>query len=248
MFQKVKNFILDILFPVSCVACGKDDVWFCRDCLEKIPLRKDQVCPLCEKRTTPAGRVCFSCREKSALDGLLVATSYQNTAIASAVHCYKYRFAEKLHEPLGKILLRAYTHSNLPLPEIIIPVPLHPRRWRWRGFNQAQLLAEYLGAHLTPGFPLSVLSGFLIRRRHTSAQMLIKNYRKRKKNIQNAFGLNHSAGFPPVKPAAIENKRVLLIDDIATTGATLFECAKILKSAGAQEVFAAVVARQELKG
>lgn len=241
--QKIKNFILDTLFPISCIACGKADAWLCRECLEKIPLRKSQVCPLCEKKITPGGRICFSCRRKSALDGLLVATSYKNTHVSSAVHCYKYRFAEKMHAPLGELLIRAYLSADLPLPDAVIPVPLHPRRLRWRGFNQAALLARHLSENLTPGFPIPVLDDILVRTRYTHPQMQIKNYSRRQKNIENAFAIKSSEG----STFGIPNKRILLVDDIATTGSTLFEGARVLKNAGAQEVFAIAIARQELK-
>lgn len=267
--KNTHNFLLDIIFPIKCISCNHEGSWLCRECLEKLPLRINQICPLCEKKITPAGRICFSCRRKSALNGLLVAASYKNTHISSAVHCYKYRFLEKMREPLGKILIKAFLRADLPLPDAIIPVPLHPRRLRWRGFNQAGLLANCLSENLTPGFPIPVLDDILIRTRYTHPQMQIKNYSRRQKNIENAFAINTTAKNSKNKsrqnlcysnkiveiendkkePADnfLRNKRILLVDDIATTGSTLFEGARVLKNAGAQEVFAIVIARQELK-
>jgi ComF family protein len=129
----------------------------------------------------------------------------------------------------------------LAIPDLIIPVPLHPKRLRWRGFNQAELLAKYLGENMTPGFSLPVLSDVLIRQKNTTTQMKIKNYSERQKNMEGAFGINKENN------NLIRSKNILLVDDVATTGSTLFECARILKKSGAASVFGIVVARQEFK-
>lgn len=249
--EKTKNFILDILFPVSCISCGKENTWLCEDCLSQISPKREQVCPVCEKNITPDGRVCFFCRKKSALNGLLVAASYQNKTVAEAVHYYKYRFVEDLHVPLGEILIRAYFDSQLPVPDLIIPVPLHKRRLRYRGFNQAEILAQHLGRNLAPGFEVPIMGNLLIRSRYTRPQMEIKNYTRRRSNIQNAFkiktsDINCDRNLYQTEKDPLNNKSILLVDDIATTGSTIFECAKVLKQNGAKEVFGVVVARQEI--
>jgi len=130
--------------------------------------------------------------------------------------------------------------NNLPLPDLILPIPLHPRRLRWRGFNQSELLADHIAQNLTPGFPLPVLSDFIIRTRYTKPQMKIKDYKERQKNIKGIFSLNTRNSLNP----KLLDKTILLVDDIATTGATLFECGKMLKQNGAKEVFGTVIARQ----
>jgi competence protein ComFC len=243
MFETLEKFVLDTLFPVKCIGCGQEDHWICESCLAKIPLKSEQVCPHCEKNITPDGRVCFSCRRKTSLDGLLVAASYKNKLISSAVHCYKYRFVENLSFPLGEILTKSILNHNPPLPDLIVPVPLHKRRLRSRGFNQSEHLARYLSQNLAPGFEIPLASNILIRARYTHPQMKLKDYSQRKKNIQNAFSLNNEL---PDKNI-LKNKTVLLVDDIATTGSTLFECARVLKQNGVNEVFAVVVARQEME-
>jgi ComF family protein len=244
VFDGITKFILDTLFPISCLACGKTDEWLCDECLTKIPPKTSQVCPLCEKKITPDGRICFDCRRKSKLDGLLVAASYKNNVISGSVHNYKYRFVEDLHIPLGKILIRAFLNSELSLPDLIVPVPLHPRRLRYRGFNQAELLADYLSDNLSPGFSIPAAGSLIIRRRYTAPQMKIKNYSLRQKNLEGAFEVAKKSDRNKMQP--LENKKILLVDDIATTGATLFECARVLKAAGAKEVLAIVIARQEV--
>ena len=241
IFAKIKNFALDILFPISCLVCGKEDVWICDECLERIPLRATQVCPQCEKNITPQGQICFPCRDKYSIDGLLLTSFYSKEVIAKMVHLYKYRFAEDLHIPLGKLMIKAILQAEIPLPDYIIPIPLHPRRLRWRGFNQAQLLADYLSANLTPGLPIPVSNNVLFRQKYTHPQMQIKNYAQRQKNMAEAFAIDKK------NKKMIAGKNILLVDDIATTGSTLFECARILKKAGAASVFGIVIARQEFK-
>jgi len=175
------------------------------------------------------------------LDALLVAAPYGKSSLSPAVHYYKYRFVENLSNPLGEIMAKAFLASDLPLPDFVVPVPLHPRRLRWRGFNQSKILAEILARKITPGFALPVQDGLILRRRYTEPQMKIKKYYQRRINMQNAFGISKES------KKNIKDKRILLVDDIATTGATLFECARILKKSGAKGVFGIVLARQEMK-
>lgn len=227
------------MFPKKCLLCEKEGFWLCPLCEEKIAYIDFQVCPVCEKYNTPMGMPCEKCKRETALSGLITAAKYQKENLAKLVHNFKYNFVKDIGEDLGKIMLKGATINKLPLPDVIIPVPLHSRRLRWRGFNQAQILAEYLSKNITPGFSLSVSSNNLIRKKYTSSQMQIKKYQERQKNLQNAFAVKD--------PAEYKNKIIWLIDDISTTGSTLFECAKILKQAKAKKIFALVLARQEIK-
>lgn len=251
MLKTIKNFALDTLFPISCLACGQADIWLCQKCLEKINLLPFQVCPYCEKIETFAGAICLRCKARLLkkdslipLDNLVIATSYKHPSISRLVHTFKYNFVPDLGHPLAQLIAKAILNNHLPLPDFIIPIPLHPRRTRWRGFNQAEILARNLSSDLSPGLPIPVLTDAVIREKFTPPQMKIKNYAERKKNMQNSFALSKSVstnGLP------LKNKRVLLIDDISTTGSTLSECAKVLKNAGAKKVYGAVIARQEMK-
>lgn len=235
--SNVHRFILDILFPITCLGCGKEGAWLCEPCLALLPLEDEHVCPICEKTPTPSGRTCFGCRKKSPLDALLPAFSYDRELVRRAVHHYKYRFIPELHLPLGSLLVAALLQNDLPVPDLVIPVPLHRRRLRWRGFNQAQILAQHVGTFLTPGFPISVRADVLGRKRYTLPQMGIKDKSQRRRNIEGAFIFSSGA--------EVKNKSILLVDDVATTGATIFECARILKEAGAKQVWAVVIARQQ---
>jgi len=241
--KSLKTAILDSLFPVFCLSCGKEGFWLCENCLAQTKILDFQVCPACEAVITDKGFLCHFCREsrKSYLDCLIVAVSYDDPSARKMVHNFKYRFISDISRPLAKLVCRALVRNNVTLPDFLVPVPLHPKRSRWRGFNQSFLLAEHIAKNIAPLMEIEVLD-ILRRKRYNQPQMQIKNYQERLKNMQNIFRLK-----PDTKPNAIKNKTILLIDDIATTGATLEECAKVLKSAGAKKVFAAVVARQSIK-
>ena len=205
-----------------------------------------QVCPYCEKISIPGGGICPRCKEKFLgknmpipLDKLVVAATYKESSISHSIHFFKYRFIPDLSEPLGKLMTKSLIENNLPLPDLIIPVPLHKRRLRWRGFNQSELLANYINANLASGFEIPVATDIISRKKYTVPQMKIKNYAQRKKNLQNVFVLDKG------KVDIIANKKILLVDDVATTGSTLFECGRVLKANGASKIYASVIARQE---
>jgi len=239
----LKNILLDSLFPVFCLSCQKEGFWLCENCLAQTKILDFQVCPACEDVITDKGFLCHFCREsrKSHLDCLIAAVSYDDPTARKMVHNFKYRFIGDISRPLAKLVCRALVRNDVALPDFLVPVPLHPRRLRWRGFNQSLLLASSLSKEIAPLMEIEILD-ILERRKYNQPQMQIKNYQERLKNMQNIFALKAGSN-----QNIIKNKNILLVDDIATTGATLEECAKTLKSAGAKKVFATVVARQSLK-
>jgi ComF family protein len=195
---------------------------------------------VCEKTHNPNGETCHKCKSKNQLDGLLVCVNYhKNKSIKKAVSLFKYRFVSDLCVPLGKIIEKKLIRSSLNLPDIIIPVPLHPKRLRWRGFNQSEMLANFISKNLTPGIEIPVTTTTLYRKKNTPPQKNISNYHERKSNLKQAFSLSRNR-------REIKGINILLIDDIATTGTTIFECAKVLKKGGAKKVFAIVIARPHL--
>ncbi len=243
--QFIRNALLDILFPIRCLSCDKYSEWICEDCLNKIPLKSNQSCPVCKKKITPDGSICFECRQKNSIDGVLVASFYrrngEKTLLAKTIHNYKYGFIIELYQPLAQILIRAFLSSNLSLPDFIIPIPLHPRRLRWRGFNQSAKLSEFLSENLSPGFKIETTSDLLLRKKYTQPQMSLKNRQQRIANMRNVFGINKQS----IYFKEVRGKNILLVDDVITTGSTIFECAKILKQkTDAKKVFGLVLARQ----
>lgn len=244
IFHKFKKFILDTLFPIHCISCDKYGNWICEDCLKKISLKKHQTCPICKQKQTLNGATCFDCKNKHTTDWLLVASFYRRgkkkTILAELIHYYKYRFIDELSNPLGEILVKAFLSSSLTLPDLIIPIPLHPRRLRWRNFNQSKLLAKYLSEELAPNFKITVIENAIIRKKYTQPQASIKSHRRRINNLQGAFAINNN----PKLTKLLKNKNILLVDDVATTGSTIFECSKILKQNQVKKVYALVLARQ----
>ena len=235
--RKIHTGVLDTLFPLRCLGCGAPGHNLCDACLATFPRRLRQRCPTCLKATTPRGETCFACTGIRSLDGLFAASLYRSSLVAETLHTYKYRFIPAFAEPLGTWLADRIIECDLPLPDIFIPVPLHPRRLRFRGFNQSALLAETLADTLTPGLSIPVLTDCLLRIRYTKPQMKTASREERLGNLTNAFAL------APDSQALIRGRSVWLIDDIATTGTTLEECARVLKDAGAKSVFGITLAR-----
>ena len=231
--------LLDTLFPIRCLGCHTKGTWICTVCEHRIMLRTEQYCPACLRYITPTGEVCFTCRDKKkpALDGIFVASYYKEPLFAHALHTYKYRFIPHLSVPLGNILKNALERSALRLPDMILPVPLHKKRLRFRGFNQSLLLAQELSTTLTPGIEIPLQSDILLRTRYTKPQMKTASREERLTNLKNAFALAEG------KEGIIRGKYLWLIDDVATTGTTLEECAALLKKYGAKHVFGVVLAR-----
>jgi ComF family protein len=148
-----------------------------------------------------------------------------------AVHAFKFRGRRALAAPLGDLLVEV-TDGRLPAgrPGLLVPVPLHPRRERERGFNQASLLARRIGR----AWQVPVHDDALVRRVATPSQTEL-DAPARRANVRNAFRLR--------RPELIAGRHVLLVDDILTTGATLSECARCLRAGGAATVGALTVAR-----
>lgn len=237
---KIKKSLNNLLFPFFCLNCGKEGRPICFACQKKVRLLPFQVCPVCEKNLSPQGMPCSSCQEKNfPLDSLLIASDYQDPKIAKSIHLLKYNFIQDLVPFLGKILVEALIKNHFPLPDYLIPVPLYPQRLRWRGFNQSELLANYISQKLLPNIKIPVKNDWLIRKKNTQSQMKITSAKKRKANLEKAFSLN----FPDCFEG--KNKRILLIDDVCTTGSTLVECAKTLRQIKPKSLSALVIGRQK---
>jgi ComF family protein len=149
--------------------------------------------------------------------------------LSRVIHQFKYEGRPALHQPLGQ-LLAAYWHTRSVSADLVAPVPLHENRQRARGFNQSELLATVLCRQV--GLPL-LQPGVLARTRDTEQQMLLKPA-ERRANVQNAFCW---------RGPSLNGSKVLLIDDVATTGSTLEACAEVLLASGAGKVWALTVAR-----
>jgi ComF family protein len=195
-----------------------------------------QYCAFCcPPKIVLDGKTCKSCKRKGKkLNELFCATSYKENIVKKMLHLFKYEpFAKELSKPLSDLII---THFQIlgkaPEIDLVIPVPLHRSKLKKRGFNQSQEIALLVAKFLEK--PL--LSNVLIKIKKTNDQMALSK-KQRQKNLKNAFSC--------VKPEMIKNKKILLIDDILTTSATIEECACELKRAGSRQISATVVARSE---
>jgi ComF family protein len=217
--QSLTDTLLGILFPDRCAGCGRTGSLLCETCRTRI-------------RPYPGtGRALALPADgsKLLLDQVAIAFVFDG-ALRAAIHRLKYDRVRRMVEPLGELLAQHMRAHPLPA-DALVPVPLHPRRLAERGFNQSELLAQHLS--LQRGVPL--LASGLARSRDTAHQVGL-HINERRKNVHEAFVWQQ-----PARPPA----RVLLIDDVLTTGATLVACAHALRLAGAREVRALVLARSQ---
>lgn len=227
--SKIKKFLLDLFFPKNCLGCKQPDTYLCRDCFNKIPLAANNACFFCQE-ITGNGRICLNCKKEIYLDGVISATDYKNPLIRELIRAFKYHYVQELAGPLSQLMIRVLEQN---FQFLIIPIPLHRHRLRYRGFNQAELIAEKIAEH----FNLQIATDVLKRKSPSTPQAKIKDTEKRKLNLKDVFEINSET------VDKIKNKIILLIDDVITTGATLNEAAKILKQNSAKEVWAITIAK-----
>ncbi|MCX6751281.1 MAG: phosphoribosyltransferase family protein [Candidatus Nomurabacteria bacterium] len=232
----ILDTILNIVFPVNCVSCGKDGSDLCIKCLSDSP---------------PA--------ERESANWIFPLFDYRHPPIKKSIWLLKYKgkkrlagvFAEVLYGKIIEELSELSVMNNFCEP-ILIPIPLSKRRYRERGYNQAELICGELIKldHLTrPSATLSLTrrgaggevnknfsleKNVLVKIKETEHQANIKERRDRLKNLSDSFAIKN--------PELIKNKNIILIDDVLTTGATLTEAKKILKNSGARKVIAFTIA------
>ncbi len=221
--MRIVDFILNILFPPRCTYCNKEGDFLCIDCVSDLKIKD-----LCRKR-----RFYNKEREFEYLDGVIYGVDYaENPQIKSAVQQFKYRFTQDLANVFGGLMADKLSElgMNKGKTNVLIPVPLHKKRLNYRGFNQAELLAESASKKANRTNVLNCLS----RVRHTDQQAKLSK-KERHENLDNAFCVND---------LKVDKKSIyFVVDDICTTGATLENCAKTLKSAGIEKVYGLVIAR-----
>ncbi len=227
--HQIKASFLDLLFPLQCLGCGTEGSLLCPSCCLSLPRIKQ---PLCQRCGTPLneGNLCPACiSHPLTIDGIRSLFLFGGT-VRHAIHQLKYRHLKAMADPLGQ-LLAEFLHSY-PLPsEVLIPVPLHPKRLRERGYNQATLLAREVSK--LNGLPVD--ERLLLRQRDTITQARTASSMERRSNVRDAF----------ICRQGLHGERILLIDDVCTTGATLDACAAALKAAGAGSVWGLTAASEK---
>jgi ComF family protein len=232
--------LLHIVFPAACAGC-QEPLWddpvpfFCRPCWESLTPLPGPVCPRCGRpfassialRDSPRHQ-CGVCRTRPLAFTQAWSLFPYRTPLKEAITLFKYRGKLSLATPLAQVLIGAL--PDLPGLDCIIPVPLHPQRLREREYNQSSLLAARLSQHTH----IPLLLTCLVRIHPTIPQTSLSR-KKRLTNLRGAFSV--------AKPAHIRGRRILLVDDVFTTGTTLHECAKTLRRAGSGPVYGLTLAR-----
>ncbi|MBN1258484.1 ComF family protein [Candidatus Peregrinibacteria bacterium] len=226
--MRIITFLLDTLFPPTCASCKKEGAFLCEDCVRAFKKRKIRPRPSFVRLP----------KEFAYMDGVIYALDYaKNPGIQAAIQQFKYKFTRELaayfadlvSEKLGQLSMA----KNGKI--ILIPVPLHPKRLNYRGFNQAEVIGRAVGERMGDRVEIIPL---LARVRHTAQQAKLTK-KERHANLENAFILNKKCvhKFEPGKSI------YFIVDDVCTTGATLENCAKVLKENGFKKVYGLVVAR-----
>jgi ComF family protein len=229
---KLTRAALDFLFPPKCLGCGKEGNLVCHVCYHQLTPIVNPICPHCG-RPQASSILCPACTIwRSSIDCIRAPLRFEGLT-REIVHNFKYNNLHTLAQPLAIILKDYLLKAPLPV-DVIIPVPLHSRRLRERGYNQSALLARELSLLMN----LSYNEDEVQRTRYILPQVRTHSAQERQANLKGAF--NCSAFSNP-------GKAVLLIDDVATSGATLDACAQALKMAGSGPVFGLVLAREILK-
>ena len=241
MLGRILNSLLDIIAPHTCQICGRiADNYLCQDCTQGINLINDGFCTVCGIpfiSKASFSHVCGACIKKKPKFTSARSIGIYEGVLMDAVHKLKYNGKTSLAKPLGMIMAEKLSlafcrekHAFHPLASLIVPIPLHKKRLKERGFNQSLLLAREIAKR--HNIKMDYLN--FKRVRWTEPQINLKGD-ERLKNVRGAF---------LVKDAQVFKKmRILLIDDVYTTGATVMECSKVLKKAGAKDVYVLTLAR-----
>ena len=229
-FTRYGFHVLDILFPRCCIQCRNEGSSFCESCRATLPRLLPPVCPGCGDPQA-GGCICPHCRYYPLqLNGLRAFSEYKEP-LRSVIHAFKYRGNSLLGESLGTLLAETYLRHHMQA-DLIVPVPLHAERLQQRGYNQAQILAASCARQLY----LPISTTLLVRTRTATTQVK-SGAQERRSNLQGAFKYHAHA-----TTQLLRNRKIIIIDDVCTTGATLETCAQLLFAAGCKEVWGLVLA------
>ncbi len=226
------NFFLDFLFPKFCLNCGGyNSEFICPGCFAKIKKIKFETCPVCGGNSL-LGFTHPGCCGKYRLDGMTVGANYRDPIIQKIIHRFKYQGKTAVAaELVEKLIIEKIQKTKINLLTFI---PLHPDKERKRGFNQSEIIACEIGKKLN--IPVVNL---LKRTVYNLPQMSLKDKDKRRENVKGIFKWDKHGGLS----LQLQNMRIGLVDDVATTGATISEAAWVLKHHGISFVWGVVLAR-----
>lgn len=213
----IKNLVLDLIFPKYCVSCFRPGAWVCASCFSQIDISSLVIKSLPSNHFDRAWGMC----------------EIKDKPLGQIIHNYKYNFVRELEEYLEKIILEYFSQHRFEDfldADMIIPVPLSRKRQLIRGFNQAEIIANIIAKEIT----MPVENNLLYRRLNNRPQVgLIAD--QRQSNVRGIFNIRSKE--------LLRGKNILLVDDVITTGATISECARVIKEAGASKVWGLALAK-----
>ena len=236
--------LFSLLFPTDCRICQTplttiSSLPVCGPCLAQIVPLDGLVCRICGEKLFSSytagdeGPLCGMCRRAQPHFRRAVAYGAYEGALRDVVHLFKYHGVRPAGTLLGKLLHQAVGAMALPVSIMVVPVPLWPGKRNARGFNQAETIARAFIAFQSSS-SIQLDTSVLARTRETTSQTGLTRHQRRA-NVRGAFAV--------VNPEKVKGRSILVVDDVMTTGTTAGECARVLRRAGAKEVFVATVAR-----
>lgn len=240
--NKIINNTIDTFFPKFCFSCQKEGSYLCQDCRHLLEILDHDYC-LCEKYPVrifdnQKNGKCSRCQNKL-LSGLYFALNYKNNhLIEKLIKRFKYKpYIKELSKDLANIIaehliLSGNNTNDIWENSILVPVPIYIKKQKDRGYNQSEEIARELSKIIK----VPICSDVLIKIKETPSQAELKK-EQRIKNLENTFTIYN--------PQKIKNKKIFLIDDIYTTGSTMQECARILKTAKVKQIWGITIAREE---
>ena len=225
----VASLAVELLFPARCVGCNREGAFLCDACQETLPVLEPPFCFLCSEPSSLVMGLCRNCRAEPLQIAGIRAPYRMEGAVRAAIHAIKYQGVRAMAPTLGQLLAQFLTQAGLDA-DLLVAVPLHPKRERKRGYNQSLLLAQATGKAIDrPVEPHA-----LLRLKNTPSQLSLLA-EERRDNMEGAFQAEREV---------VAGARILVIDDVCTTGATLEACAIALSEAGAASVWGVTLARE----
>jgi ComF family protein len=225
--QRISRTAFDLIFPPQCALCGSGGTLLCDVCADTLPLASGQRCDRCFMPST--GSLCRHCQLEPPAFGSLRSAFVMDAGARRLAHELKYERMTSLAGPMASLLAQVAEFDGI---DLVVPVPLHGRRERSRGYNQSAELARRIAAIVAlPCEPKASR-----RTRDTAPLAKAMNREERRSIVAGAFAADRRR---------VDHQRILLVDDVCTTGATLDACSKALLNAGAESVRCLVWARAD---
>ena len=214
--NQISEYILGLIYPPTCGICDK--------------FYKETICKKCEIKLKKYEINSFKKSKNEYFNECMHIFKYEGI-IREKLILYKFKDKSYLYKTFSEIILKnEKACAFLKNYDIIVPVPIHKKRMLTRGYNQTELIAQEIAKHTS----LQIENKILLKRKNIISQSKLKKY-QRKENVKNAFFAKNIE--------KILNKRILLFDDIYTTGSTINECSKVLKNAGAKKIGVLTIAK-----